>query len=245
MKTYGKKQMDSNSLGIAHAFSKISKPAVVPASMFTAEMVENIEDPSSEEDNTNILPYRSIETKPSPLNTYSKAPPSIINLISEDKPSSVTSATNSTIDNPSMVKKVDKPNITMFFKNTTTYQRENREILAKLRHEGTEGLAPSYWGDGEDQENVARDLNAFFKPLSKVEDENNKLISTYFRTQNSDVARRLEFDDIENAEKRISYDWKLYKGGIKNLGNSCYMSSIIQVRLYKNYSSRSLYTTIY
>jgi hypothetical protein len=230
MKTYGKKQIDNKPSGIALAFNKAPKSSIVPASMFTTEVIENIEDASSPEENSSILHYRSIQTKPSPLKTYNKSASSVTNLISESAAlstnTSISDSTHiATIDgNPIMATKVDKPNKSMFFKNATEYQLKNKEFLAKVRPSGEifAQKAQSYWGE-EDQENPARDFNK----MTGV--ENNKPISTYFRIQNTEVARKLQFDDVENSDNRISYDWQLYKGGIKNLGNSCYMSSIVQV----------------
>eukprot|EP01039_Chlorochromonas_danica_P005039 gene5039-5532_t len=134
--------------------------------------------------------------------------------------------------------KATKADANKFFSNTREYLSQNKITTSEVNNN-------SDWRDNlwrNDEEND----DTFHSPLRTPPDHLLKSSSYLPPHQPNSVAitsyfsNKLDFDDTgdkyrierpsdqQQQQQRIQLSMKMFKGGIRNLGNSCYMSSILQ-----------------
>jgi hypothetical protein len=86
------------------------------------------------------------------------------------------------------------------------------------------------WGENEDDDNDLLASRIGFDPSK------NKSVTSFFSTTSRSAANSLAFSSFSSSSS-LFITKSVFKGGIKNLGNSCYMSSIIQVSCFVYISS--------
>lgn len=132
--------------------------------------------------------------------------------------------------------KATKVDSNKFFSNTREYLSENKntsEVRVESVNNNSDWRESLWSSDKENDDTPYSPLRT--PPPSKASypppPNNSVAITSYFSS-------KLDFDDtgdkyrierpLDQQQQRIQLSMKMFKGGIRNLGNSCYMSSILQ-----------------
>jgi hypothetical protein len=109
-------------------------------------------------------------------------------------------------------------------RGSITFQKDKKSFLSPKPAESFRNSS-SGWGENEDDDNDFLAARIGFDPSK------NKSVTSFFSTTSRSTANSLAFSSLSSSSS-LFITKSVFKGGIKNLGNSCYMSSIIQVSCF-------------